>query len=312
MNKLLQGLLLAALVLAGGLARAGDLVGDPLRVVTTIPDLADIVREIGGERVSVTSICKGRENLHAVSAKPSHMIALSKADLFFEIGLSLEIGFVPGLLENCGNAKVKPGGAGFVNVSEGWKALSVPITLSRQAGDVHPQGNPHLNLDPRAGQWIADKVLAALVAIDPASKAAYEGRHAGYGKRLDEARGRWDKLAAGWKGLKFVEYHQEYEYIAAHYGMEIAGRVESKPGIPPTPNHIAALVSSMKQSGVKLIVSAPWSSGREVEQLAKQTGAKAIELPNQCGGLPGTATWIEMMDVMHERLAAGLGSGTKP
>jgi zinc/manganese transport system substrate-binding protein len=312
MKKFLLAGVCAALALLCGTVRALSTTGDPLRVVTTIPDLADIVTEIGGERVKVTSICKGRENLHAVQAKPSHMVALSRADLFFEIGLSLEIAFVPGLLENCGNAKVKVGGPGFVNVSEGWEALAVPTSLSRQAGDVHPQGNPHLNLDPRAGTWIADKVLAALVANDPGSKPAYELRYADYKKRLDEAAQRWAKQAAAWKGLKFVEYHQEFEYLAAQYGIEIAGKVESKPGIPPTPNHIAELIAAMKKDGVKLIVSAPWSSGRDVEQLAAQTGAKVVELPNQCGGLPGTETWIGMMDVMHTRLAAGFGTPEKP
>lgn len=301
-------LLLVWLLALAGIARtAPALPQDPLSVVTTIPDLADVVGQIGGERVRVTSICKGRENLHAVTAKPSHMVALSRADLFFQVGLSLEIGFVPGLLENCGNAKVKPGGKGFVNVSEGWEALDVPASLSRQAGDVHPEGNPHLNLSPRAGKWIADKALAALVANDPGSKERYQARHADYVKRLDEATARWDKLAAGWKGAKLVEYHQEFEYFAVQHGLKIAGRIESKPGIPPTPNHLAALIASMKKEGVGVIVCAPWSRSREVDQVAKQTGAKVVEAPNMCGALPGTETWIGMMDVMHQRFAAALG-----
>jgi zinc/manganese transport system substrate-binding protein len=306
MTKFTLALLAVSLLSVANAAHAAP--EDPLQVVTTIPDLADIVREIGGERVKVVSICKGRENLHAVSAKPSHMVALSRADVFVEVGLSLELGFVPGLLENCGNAKVKPGAKGFVNVSEGWTSLDVPADLSRQAGDVHPQGNPHLNLDPRAGRWIADKVLAALVANDPGSKPGYETRHADYRKRLEAAEARWAKLAAPWKGAKFVEYHQEYEYFAAHYGMTVAGKIESKPGIPPTPNHLALLIASMQKEQVKLIVSAPWSSGGEVARVAKETGARIAVLPNQCGGLPGTDTWIGMMDVMHQRFAEGLGT----
>ena len=312
MNKLMLHTFAAVLLIAGSVANALGVAGDPLRVVTTIPDLADIVREIGGDRVNVTTICKGRENLHAVSAKPSHMVALSRADLFVEIGLSLETSFVPGLLENCGNSKVKPGGAGFVNVSEGWEAIDVPKSLSRQAGDVHPQGNPHMNLDPRAGEWIADKLLLALVANDPGSKSAYEARCVDYKRRLAEAKLRWVKQGAEWKGRKLVEYHQEFEYFAAHYQLEMVGKIESKPGIPPTPNHIAELVSSMKQGGVGLIVCAPWASGPQVEQIVKQTGAKAIELPNMCGALPGTETWIQMMDVLHDRMAAGLGTDSKP
>ncbi len=283
----------------------------PLKVVATVPDLADIVREIGGDRVEVSSICKGRENLHAVTAKPSHLVALSRADLFVEVGLSLEIAFVPGLLENCGNERVKPGGKGFVNVSESWAALDVPTSLSRQAGDVHPQGNPHMNLDPRAGRWIAGKVLTALVLNDPASKSQYEARHADYGKRLAEAEARWARLGSSFKGVRFVEYHQEFEYFAARYGMVISGKIETKPGIPPTPNHLAELMASMKQAGVKLVLSAPWSSGGEVPRIVKETGAKLVELPNQCGSFPGTDTWIGMMDLMHGRLAEALGVPAK-
>lgn len=282
----------------------------PLRVVTTIPDLADIVRQIGGERVEVVSICKGRENLHAVSAKPSHVVAISRADLFVEVGLSLESSFVPGLLENSGNARVRPGGAGFVNVSEGWEAIEVPANVSRQGGDVHPQGNPHMNLDPRAGRWMADKVHAALVRVDPGSKSLYDERNAAYVKRLDDAQARWQAWSAKWKGRKIVQYHQEFSYFTRAYGIEVVGHVESKPGIPPTPNHVAELIATIRSNEVPLILLAPWAGGSTVERIAKQTGAAAIEAPNQCGSLPKTDGWIEMMDELHRRVARGLSTET--
>lgn len=275
---------------------------DRLRVVATIPDLADIVREIGGERVEVTAITKGRENLHAVSTRPSHLIAMSRADVFVQIGLSLESAFAPGLLENARNPKIQPGSAGFVSCSEGWTALDVPASLSRKAGDVHPHGNPHINLDPRGGKHIAACVFAGLCKVDPASTDAYRARYEAYGKELDLAAARWTELAASWRGRKLAVYHQEYNYFAAAYGLAIAGTIEDRPGIPPTPNHLASLIEKMKREHVHVIATASWSNRSEVGEVARAASAKVAELPNQCGGLPGTETWIGMMDVLHRRI----------
>jgi ABC-type Zn uptake system ZnuABC Zn-binding protein ZnuA len=291
--------LLAAFASFVAPARAGD----PLRVVATIPDLTDIVKTIGGDRVEVATICKGKENAHAVTPRPSHLVALSKADVFVQVGLSLESTFVPSLLEQCGNAKVKPGGLGFVSASEGWTALDVPSELSRKGGDLHPQGNPHLNLDPRGGRQAAERVLAGLCRVEPASKDAFNARFEAYAKKLDEAQARWDKLAAAWKGAKVAVYHQEFEYLIARYGLTRVGAIESRPGIPPTPNHVADLVQRMKAEGCKVILTALWSNGDQVARVAELTGAKVVELPNMCGGIPGTETWIGMMDLVHERLA---------
>lgn len=297
---------LAALLVAllGLAARAR---AEKLAVLTTIPDLADVVREVGGERVEVTSIARGTENLHQVQARPSHLIAASRADLFVQVGLSLESSFVPALLEGARNARIRPGAKGFVNASQGWQAIGVPETVSRRAGDVHPQGNPHLNLDPRAGRVIADAVLAGLVRVDPGSAELYQRRHGEYVARLDEARARWEELARGWKGRKVVLYHLEYEYLAARYGLEVVGSIEPKPGIPPTPNHVAELTAKLRKEGPATILTAPWSNDGHVARIAEETGAGVVVLPNQCGGTKETSTWIGMMDEVHRRLARAFG-----
>jgi zinc/manganese transport system substrate-binding protein len=299
-----------ALVLCASLARAGD----PLKVVATIPDLADVVREIGGDRVDVTTITRGKENLHAVKARPSHMIALSRADLFVEVGLSLEVSFVPALLENARNDRIRAGAPGFVNVSVGWEALNVPQEVSRKAGDIHPQGNPHLNLDPRAGAHVAKHVLDALVRVDAGSKTEYERRHAAYAERLAAAEARWRAAGEAWKGARVVMFHQEFDYLAAYHALEIAGKVESKPGIPPTPTHVAELIRTMKERQCRVILTAPWSNGNDVTRIAEATGARVVELPNQCGAVAGSETWIGMMDEIHRRLGAAFaaaGTGGK-
>jgi ABC-type Zn uptake system ZnuABC Zn-binding protein ZnuA len=275
---------------------------EELNVVTTIPDLADIVREIGGDRVDVKTITRGRENLHAVTARPSHLVALSRADMFVQVGLSLEAVFVPGLLESARNTKIRPGAAGFVNTSDGWDAIDVPASVSRQGGDLHPYGNPHLNLDPRGGEHMAEVIRDALVQIDPGSKDLYERRHAAYAEKLAEARKRWDALTDRLRGRKIVVYHQEFNYLARYHGIEIVDAIELRPGIPPTPNHLAEVIGDMKREGVKVILVAHWSRNRDVERVAEATGARIVEVPSQAGGTASTETWIGMMDELHAQL----------
>ncbi len=303
--------ILALLALPGVVALATGSVtakaaADRLRALATIPDLKDIVEQVGGDRVEASSISRGRENLHAVMVRPSHLVAMSKADLLVEVGLSLEMTFVPGLLESCRNPEIQPGGPGFVNVSAGWNPIDVPASLSRKAGDIHPAGNPHMNMDPRAGTTMATRVFEGLVRVDPESKPYYEERLAAYSKRLEEAQARWSALAAPWKGKTIAVYHLEYNYIANAYAIDVVGALEVKPGIPPTPNHLAKLIDDMKARGCRTILTAPWSNNADVSRVAEATGARIVELPNQCGGMKGAETWIGMMDLVHERLAAAL------
>lgn len=311
-SRLRRALLVVGLfaAISGSALHAGPAATAPLRVVATLPDLADIANRIGGERVQVTSLTKGRENLHHVVARPSHLVALSRADVLIQVGLSLEMGFLPGLLENANNPRIRPGQPGFVNVSVGWEAIDVPKSISRQDGDIHPDGNPHLNLDPRGGRHIAERILAGLVASDPAGKSYFDARAAEYGRELDTAEARWTAAAKTWSGRKIVVFHKEYDYLATRYALEIVGSIESKPGIAPTPKHVAELVKKIQAVGSVIILTAPWSNGGEVEEIAKATGAKVVELPNLGGGIAGTETWIGMMDVIHERLGRAFGTTT--
>ncbi len=301
MIRNIQAVLLLALL--AGFAPAKD----KLKVVCTIQDLADVVKEIGGDRVDVTTIARGKENLHQVQARPSHLIAVSRADVFVQVGLSLETAFIPGLLEGARNPNIQPGKPGFITMSEGWNPLDVPTSLSRQAGDVHPQGNPHVNMDPRAGRHMVERITAGLSAVDPGSKADYESRSKAYLDRLTEAEKRWGEMSKSWKDKKIVVYHKEYDYLADAYGMKIIGAIEVKPGIPPTPNHIAELVDTMKREKADAILTAIWSNNNSVSQVAEETHVKVVELPNQCGGFPGTDTWIGMMDLVHKRLSEAFG-----
>ena len=276
-----------------------------LDVVATIPDLADIVEEIGGNRVEVQSIAKGTENDHAVSVRPSAIVAANRADLFVQMGLSLEHAYVPGLLSTARNKDIRPGAEGFLDVSTGWEPIQVPASLDRSQGtDLHPAGNPHFNLDPRGGRHIADCVLQKLIELDPDGRATYEARHADYVRRLDAARAHWDEIGKTWlRGLKVVEYHASFDYLTAYHGMEVVGTLEPKPGIAPTPKHLATMIRTMQEKGVRIILTASWSNNRDVAEVAKQTGALVVEIPTMVHGAKGTDTWIDKMNLIHERIA---------
>ncbi len=306
------GAALWALVLLAAAAFSPAGGAEKLRCVATIPDLADLLREVGGERVEVTSLAKGPENLHAFVSRPSHLVAVAKADALFQVGLSLELAYVPALIEGSRNFKVFPGAPGFFNLSEGWEAIQVPVVLTRQAGDVHPQGNPHMNLDPRAGRFLAGKVLGGLSALRPDSKAYFEARHADYLERLAAAERRWAEIGQHFAGKKVVEYHQEYDYFLLRYQMTRVANLEVRPGIPPTPNHLASVIEKMKSEGCNVILTAPWSNNNFVERVAEATGAKVLVLPSACGGVEATKTWIAMMDYIHESLARAFGTPLPP
>ena len=275
--RLLKTLILA-LALAAALPARG-LAGDELDVVATIPDLAELARAIGGERVEVTALTRGPENLHAFSARPSHLVAMNRADLFLQVGLSLEMSFVPGLLEAARNRAILPGAPGFVNVSEGWEAIGVPAEVSRQAGDVHPQGNPHMNLDPRAGEHMARAVHAALVRADPAGEELFDRRLADWLAKYRDARARWERQAEAFRGGKVATYHLDFDYLARHYDMPVVATIELRPGVPPTPNHLARVIETMRREKAKAILVAPWARNSAVERVAEATGAKLVVPP---------------------------------
>lgn len=299
--KILRHLAAAALL-------AGAAAADTLDVVATIPDLADVVSRVGGERVEVTSIAKGTENVHSVVVKPSHLVAVNRADLFVQVGLALEHSFVPGLLEKGRNQRILPGAPGFVNVSDGWEAIDVPATADRgQAADVHLFGNPHMNLDPRAGRHMAQRVLEGLLRVDPDGAVGYRARHAAYVEELEAAEARWAERAKAFRGRKVAVYHPDFAYFARHYDLIVAATIEPKPGLPPKPRDLARTIETLKEEGVDLILTARWSNNKDVRFVAQKAGARVLEVPILVHGVKGADTWIAMMDVLHDELARAFG-----
>jgi zinc/manganese transport system substrate-binding protein len=276
---------------------------DPIRVVATIPDLGDIIREVGGDLVDVTVIAKGTENVHSVRVKPSHLVAVSRADVLFEVGLSLEHGWVPGLIEVARNPDLRTS-TGRITVSNGMTPIEVPVSASRQnAADVHPQGNPHVNLSHEAGRHFADGVRDALIQLRPESKKDIEARHKDYVDRCLAAEKRWAKLREALEGKEVVVYHREFSYLLQSLGIKTLVAIEPKPGVPPTPRHLAKVVQQAKEAGGVPVLTAPWSNFRSVSRVAEKTDGTVVQLPSMVGALEDGGTWIGMMDEAHRRIA---------
>jgi zinc/manganese transport system substrate-binding protein len=318
------GVLAALLLAAGGTPARADAHGSagasepapggPLQVLTTIPDLVDIVQRIGGERVQARSIADGTENIHGVQIRPSSMVAAHRAQVFVQVGLSLEHAWVPGLLEAVRNPRIQPGAPSFVTVSAGWQPINVPQSASRQAGaDIHLQGNPHINLSQRGGRHMAGQVLEALVRIDPEGRALFERRFAEYARELERAEQRWAQLRGELAGGKVVSYHRSFDYLIEDLGLEQVGTVEPKPGVPPSPRHTAALIELMRgQDSTPVILTAPWSNGSVVREIARRSGARVVEIPDMVGGAKDSGTWIGMMDLVHGRLREAFARDPAP
>jgi zinc/manganese transport system substrate-binding protein len=266
-----------------------------IRVVTTIPDLADMTKQIGKELVNVESLARGVEFMHAVPVKPSFVPKLNRTDLLVLMGLDMEASWVPALLEVANNPRILPGQPGYVDCSAGVSVLEVPTRLDRAEGDLHPKGNPHFNLDPLNGKIMAQNIAAGLSRNFPQHRQVFEKNLKAYIAELERWIPRWQETAAPLKGVKIVTYHLEWSYFAKRFGLEQVGFIELKPGIEPTPNHLVNLAQKMKQEKAQLIIYGP-QSDRFPRRLASETGAKALKLPDMVGGEPAADSYIKMID----------------
>jgi len=276
-----------------------------IRVITTLTDLADFAREVGGDLVDVHSLATGVEDTHGVPMKPSFVPMLNRADLLFLVGFDCEHAFLPALLEASKNPRIQIDRPGYVDCSKGIVPLDVPKTTEHYAGDVHPYGNPHYMLDPVLAKTALGNIYNALVEFAPQHKAEFTRNRDTYLATLNAKIVEWKREAKSLKEVKFISYHEEWNYFAARFGMDYFGTVELKPGVDPTPRHIEALVSSMKTSHVPVVVREPQFPEKVPKLIAEQTGATMITLPIMPGGMPQTETYIKMMDyIIHTMVTA--------
>jgi zinc/manganese transport system substrate-binding protein len=297
----------AALVLIA-LAATGSSASAQLRVVATTPDLASLAREIGGDRVSVVALAKPTEDPHYVDAKPSHIVTLNRAAALIEGGAELELGWLPPLLENSRNSKIAAGAPGRIVASEGIKMLEVPTSFDRSKGDVHSLGNPHFLIDPVNVKIIARNMANHFGQIDPKNVATYNANLARFNAKLDAKYADWRRQLAPYRGARIVTYHKDFVYLADRFGLSILAELEPKPGIAPSPAHLAQVIGKMRAANAKVILVQPYQNRRTAETVARQTGAVVLDAPQQPGAVSNTTTYFDMMDNLVRTLAAGLGA----
>jgi ABC-type Zn uptake system ZnuABC Zn-binding protein ZnuA len=293
MRSIPRLILAAVLLLAGATAAPA---ADKLKLVASIPDLADMAKRIGGDLVEVSSIATGVEDIHAVPMKPSFAVTLNRADAVVVVGLEAEHAFMPGLLEAARNPKIMPGTPGYIDCSTGIVPLDVPSSLDRAQGEQHPMGNPHFNLDPVMGKDMARAIADGLARNDPSHEDTYRKNLDAYLAELDAAIARWTREAAPLKGVKLVSYHPDLVYFAVRFGMEPVGTIELKPGVGPTPRHVEELEERMRKDNVRIVVRERHYPAGLAETVAQQTGAKLVELPVMVGGVPEAKDYVSFID----------------
>jgi zinc/manganese transport system substrate-binding protein len=278
-----------------------------LNVVATTPDLGSLATVVGGDRIELTTLAKPTEDPHFVDAKPSFIVKLNRADVLLEGGAELEVGWLPALLEQARNPKIAAGGPGRVLCAQGVKLLELPSTLDRSRGDIHAAGNPHYLMDPANTEIVARHIAEVFSAQDASSAAVYQGN---LKKFLDELNARlvgWQKKMEPFKGSELASYHNSWLYFGDRFGLKIDIFLEPKPGVPPTPSHLAAVIIKMKQDNVRAILVDAYLNRRTAEAVAGRTGATVVDVAQFPGGVRGTeAGYIALMDYLVDAVSRAL------
>jgi zinc/manganese transport system substrate-binding protein len=277
-----------------------------IKVVATLPDLASLAREIGGDKAEVSAMAKPTEDSHFVDARPSFVVQLRSADVLIDGGAELELGWLPPLLQNARNPKLEVGKPGRVQASQGVRLMNVPANVTRAAGDVHALGNPHFMTDPIIAKTVAQHIAQSLAAVDPPNAAFYDANYKKFEATINAKLQEWGAAMLPFKGQSVVAYHDSWVYFAHRFGLNIDIFLEPKPGIPPSPSHLAEVIEKMKAQKIKAIIVEPFHDRKIAEKVASSTGAKVVDFAQYPGAFPGTDTYVKLIDRLVGSLSAAL------
>ena len=277
-----------------------------IKVVTTLPDLASLAREVGGDKVDVSAMAKPTEDSHFVDARPSFVVQLRSADVLIDGGAELELGWLPPLLQNARNPKLEVGKPGRVQASQGVRLMNVPANVTRAAGDVHALGNPHFMTDPIIAKTVALHIAQSFAEIDAPNAAFYDANYKKFEATINAKLQEWGAAMLPFKGQSVVAYHDSWVYFAHRFGLNIDIFLEPKPGIPPSPSHLAEVIEKMKAQKIKAIIVEPFHDRKIAEKVASSTGAKVVDFAQYPGALPNTDSYVKLIDALVSRLAAAL------
>jgi zinc/manganese transport system substrate-binding protein len=292
----LLGGFLVSVAFAAGCPPAARAAGK-IKIVTATTDLASLAQEVGGDHIEVESIARGYQDPHFVEAKPSFLLKLRQADLLIVVGLELEIGWLPPLINQSGNPRIQPNSAGYLDASQFAEILEKPTGIvTRAMGDVHPFGNPHYWLDPENGRRVAQGIANKLASMQPGEAAYFNSRLADFSKRLTDAEKIWDVEMQPYHGRKVITYHRSWPNFLKHFGLVSVGEVEPRPGIPPTPSHTLELINMMKRDSVKIILVEPYFDLKTPNAIARETGAQVVVMPPSVGGEKEITDYFKLFD----------------
>lgn len=279
-----------------------------LNVVATTPDIAAIAKEIGGDKIELTTMARPTEDPHFVDAKPSFIVKLNKADVLIHGGAELEAGWLPKLIEQARNAKIIGAAKGEVRCCEGVRMLEVPKKLDRSGGDIHAVGNPHFLIDPENAKIVAHHISAAFANSDASNREFYEGNANRFVETLNAKLVGWRAKLESFKGQQVVAYHNSWLYFAERFGLKIEIFLEPKPGIPPSPAHLATVIAKMKEADARVVIVDPYLYRKTAETVARSAGAKVVDVTQFPGGVKGTeGGYIALMDYLVDSLSGALG-----
>jgi zinc/manganese transport system substrate-binding protein len=270
------------------------------------PEWASLAQELGGNLVETYSATTARQDPHHVEARPSLIAKMRRADLLICTGADLEAGWLPLLLRQAGNEKVQPGRPGHFMAADFVDKLEVPTRLDRSQGDIHAQGNPHLHTDPRRVLKVAQALAARMVQVSPGEATVIGERAADFEQRWQSAMARWQQRAAPLRGVRAVSQHQDWVYLYDWLGMVEAGRLEPKPGIPPSAAHLAELKARLAATPARMVLRTGYQDSRPSQWLRQHAGVKAVELPYTVGGDPQATDLFQLMDLTLDRLLGAL------
>jgi zinc/manganese transport system substrate-binding protein len=275
-----------------------------LKVLATTADWAALATELGGDQVNVYTATNALQDVHQVDAKPSLVARVRTADLVVANGAELEIGWLPVLVQESGNAKIRPGSPGYFEATSAVKLMDVPTSVDRSQGDIHPLGNPHIQLDPRNVAAVAKALTARLASLDAANAPYYQARGNDFQARWQQAMARWGAAAAPLKGVPVVVIHRDQAYLCRWLGLTQLAAIEPKPGVPPSAGYLGELVTRLSTSKPKMILANAYNDPKAAQWLSQKVGAPVVTLPFSVGGTPAAKDLFGLFDDTLARLLA--------
>jgi zinc/manganese transport system substrate-binding protein len=277
-----------------------------IKVLATTADWGALATELGGDRVNVYTATGALQDVHRVDAKPSLVARARTADLLIVNGAELEIGWLPVLVRESGNRRIQPSSPGYFEVAAQVRLLEKPTQLDRAMGDIHPQGNPHLQLDPRNIAVVAKALTARFVAIDAANAAYYQARGADFDARWAAAMARWTQRAEPLKGAPVVVMHRDQVYLCHWLGLKELAAIEPKPGVPPSAGHLSQLVSRLNVTPARMILLNAYNDPKAANWLSERVKTPVVLLPFSVGGTREAKDLFGLFDDTLNRLLAAL------